>query len=302
MPEQAGNLMALLEHRGIGRVGVVRRAGGRLRGADRDRGPVPGAARAVPGQGGSIRPIRTAWCAPDFVDRRTADQRTPGNRQGGGRETLMTDDTSTGQSDRSRFRTDRRPGHRCGDRAGAGGRRTRRGARGAAAGGRHPGDGGCAGRGDRSAGLPGGGQAAADGRGTRRPRQRHRPARGRRGLADVHPGAVRAVRGAAAARRRPLEADPRRAGDAGGGRLPAAGDPGAGERGARGQRRRGDADAAGARTDHRGGHRSRLRRGDVRDHRAVPGAARTDVADRSARHRAAAARRRRHRRPQRNPG
>ena len=42
-------------------------------------GPVPGAARAVPGQGGSIRPIRTAWCAAGFVDRRTADQRAPGN-------------------------------------------------------------------------------------------------------------------------------------------------------------------------------------------------------------------------------
>ena len=84
VPEQVGNLMALLESRGIGQWASFSRAGGRLRGADRDRRPVPGAARAVSGAGGSIRPIRTAWCAPDFVDRRTADQRTPGNRGRGG--------------------------------------------------------------------------------------------------------------------------------------------------------------------------------------------------------------------------
>ena len=84
VPEQVGNLMNLLERRWHRAVGDVFRAGGRLRGADRDRRPVPGAARAVPGAGGSIRPIRTAWCAPDFVDRRTANQRTPGNRGCGG--------------------------------------------------------------------------------------------------------------------------------------------------------------------------------------------------------------------------
>ena len=41
------------------------------------------------------------------------------------------------------------------------------------------------------------------------------------------------------------------------------------------------------------------RRGDVRDHRVVPGAARIDLVDRPARHRTAAARRRRHRRSER---
>ena len=45
----------------------------------RDRRAVPGAARTVPGQGGSIRASRTAWSAAGFVDRRPARQRTPGS-------------------------------------------------------------------------------------------------------------------------------------------------------------------------------------------------------------------------------
>ena len=84
VPEQVGNLMNLLREPWHRALGAVFRAGGRLCGTDRDRWPVPGAARAVPGAGGSIRPIRTAWCAPDFVDGRTANQRTPGNRGCGG--------------------------------------------------------------------------------------------------------------------------------------------------------------------------------------------------------------------------
>ena len=83
VPEQVGNLMGTAGEPRNRTVGDVFRAGRRLRGADRDRGPVPGAARAVSGAGGSIRPIRSAWCAPGFVDRRTANQRTPGNRRGG---------------------------------------------------------------------------------------------------------------------------------------------------------------------------------------------------------------------------
>ena len=55
-------------------VGDVFRPGRRLRGAHRDRGPLPGAARTVSGADGSIRSIRTAWCAPGFVDRRSAEQ------------------------------------------------------------------------------------------------------------------------------------------------------------------------------------------------------------------------------------
>ena len=62
-----------------GAVGVVLRAGRRLRGADRDRRAVPGAARTVSGAGGSIRATRTAWCAAGFVDRRPADRRRPGD-------------------------------------------------------------------------------------------------------------------------------------------------------------------------------------------------------------------------------
>ena len=54
VPEQAEQLLALLERRGVGAVGVVLRAGRRLPGADRDRRPVPGAARTVSGAGGSI--------------------------------------------------------------------------------------------------------------------------------------------------------------------------------------------------------------------------------------------------------
>ena len=53
--------------------------------------------------------------------------------------------------------------------------------------------------------------------------------------------------------------------------------------------------------DHRGGHRPRHRRDHLRDDRAVPGTARAVLVDRPSRHRAAAARRRRDRRSERNP-
>ena len=75
VPEQAKQLLSLLEAAWDRAMGVVFRAGRRLPGADRDRRPLPGAARTVSVAGGSIRPVRTAWCAPGFVDRRTADQR-----------------------------------------------------------------------------------------------------------------------------------------------------------------------------------------------------------------------------------
>ncbi len=60
---------------GIGTLGVVLGAGGRLRRAVADRRALPGAARTVSDQGGSIRAVRTAWSAPDFVDRRPSDDR-----------------------------------------------------------------------------------------------------------------------------------------------------------------------------------------------------------------------------------
>src|ERR1700733_643586 len=65
-------------------------------------------------------------------------------------------------------------------------------------------------------------------------------------MAAVHPSPVRALCGAAAAGRVPLQAHPGGSGDVGGGGLPAACDTSAGERGAGRQRRRGDAHAAGA--------------------------------------------------------
>ena len=78
---------------GRGAVGVVLRAGRGLRGVHGDRRPLPGAVGAVPGQGGSIRASRTAWCAPGFVDRRSANQRTPRSRRG--RRPMTNDVTDT---------------------------------------------------------------------------------------------------------------------------------------------------------------------------------------------------------------
>ena len=75
VPEQAKQLMSLLEKRGIGQWASFSDLVDRLQGVDRDRRALPGSARAVSVAGGSIRPVRTAWCAPGFVDRRTTDQR-----------------------------------------------------------------------------------------------------------------------------------------------------------------------------------------------------------------------------------
>ena len=179
VPEQAEQLLSLLEAARHGAMGVVFRADCRLRGADRDRRPLPGAARAVSVAGGSIRPVRTAWRAPGFLDRRTADQRRLAETER--RRELR------GRHDRRARAVDRRPrpadGTDCPSRwsidvatARTRRRRTGRGARGAAAGRRHPGDGRGAGRGHRATGLSGRRQAASDGRGVHRTRQRHRPA------------------------------------------------------------------------------------------------------------------------------
>ena len=70
VPEQARHVLRLLEQRGVGQWASFSRTGRRLPGADRDRRPLPGAARTVSDAGGSIRATRTAWCAPGFVDRR----------------------------------------------------------------------------------------------------------------------------------------------------------------------------------------------------------------------------------------
>ena len=146
--------------------------------------------------------------------------------------------------------------------------------------------------GHRAARLPGRREAAGDGRRTHRARQRHRPAEDRRGLADVHPRPVRAVRGEAAAGRRAIQTHPGRAGNAGRGGLPPARDARAGERGSRRQCRCRHAHPAGARPDHRGRRRRGQRRGDIRHHGAVPRALGIDVAGRPSRYRAAASRRR----------
>ncbi|EUA42770.1 scpA/B family protein [Mycobacterium xenopi 4042] len=70
-------------------------------GTDRDRRPVPGAARTVPGRSGSIRPGRTAWCAPGFMDRRTADQRRLGESRlvGSARSTMTRADGNAERRD-----------------------------------------------------------------------------------------------------------------------------------------------------------------------------------------------------------
>ncbi len=80
VPEQARQLLAVLEGRGVGQWASFSELVADCAGVDRDRGPVPGAARTVSGAGGSIRSIRTAWCAPGFVDRRSANRRRPADR------------------------------------------------------------------------------------------------------------------------------------------------------------------------------------------------------------------------------
>ena len=138
VPEQAKKLLAILEARGSGAVGDVLRAGRRLRGVDGDRRALPGAARTVSVPGGSIRPVRAAWRAPGFVDRGTSGQRSLG-RSAGRMMTERTcrrsilDDLDAGIPDIAEV-------------APHGIRGTRLGARGAAAGGRHPGHRGGAGR------------------------------------------------------------------------------------------------------------------------------------------------------------
>ena len=76
VPEQARQLLSLLEERGIGQWASFSDLVADCRGVHRDRRPLPGSARAVSVPGGSIRSVRTAWCAAGFVDRRTADQRS----------------------------------------------------------------------------------------------------------------------------------------------------------------------------------------------------------------------------------
>ncbi len=175
-------------------VGDVRRSGGRLLGVDRDRGALPGAARTVPGPRGSIRAIRTAWSAAGFVDRRPAHQRAPGI--GGGRDRLMTDDVEDLDLGVDLGIDVAEPPEMADGELGAAlealllvvDAPVAADALAAALG---------------PACLPGDGQAAPDGRRADRPRQWDRPARGRGRLAHVHQGPVRAVRRAAAARRRP---------------------------------------------------------------------------------------------------
>src|SRR5690242_15695958 len=75
-------------------MGNFLRTRGRVHRRTSDRRPLPGAARTVPSQGGSIRATRTAWSAPGFVDRRSADQRTSGNRRCGRIARTMTDEIS----------------------------------------------------------------------------------------------------------------------------------------------------------------------------------------------------------------
>ena len=78
VPEQAKRLLADSRSAGQWSVGLVFGAGCRLPGADRGGRALPGAARTVSVPGGSIRAVRAAWRAPSFVDRGTADQRSPG--------------------------------------------------------------------------------------------------------------------------------------------------------------------------------------------------------------------------------
>lgn len=79
VPEQAANLMTQLEQRGIGHWASFSelvadcQAPMEIVGRFLRR-------RVVPRAGGSIRAARTAWCAPNFVDRRAARQPTAGNR------------------------------------------------------------------------------------------------------------------------------------------------------------------------------------------------------------------------------
>ncbi len=69
-------------------VGLIFGAGRRLSGADGGRRALPGAARTVSDPDGSIRPVRAAWRAPDFVDRGTSDQRSLARSAG----PIMTED------------------------------------------------------------------------------------------------------------------------------------------------------------------------------------------------------------------
>ena len=208
---------------------------------------LPRAARALPRGPGrpSTRPRRSGSCTcagpgPDGPATTGRDAAGPSGRAG------------DGMTERTRTRPDQAAAEAPRAAAGA--------ARGGAAGHRRA---GCR----RSV-------ARAGRRARRRPRSRRRwtswrgstpsgprlrAARGRRRLAALHPGRVRALRRAVRPGRPAGPAHPGGAGDAGGDRLPPAGHPGARERGARRQRRRRGAHAAGPRAGRRGRHRPRQR-------------------------------------------
>ena len=84
VPEQIGNLLSLLERRGIGQWASFSELVADCGAPIEIVGRFLALLELYRAAGGSIRSIRTAWCAPDFVDRRTANERRSGNRGRGG--------------------------------------------------------------------------------------------------------------------------------------------------------------------------------------------------------------------------
>ena len=295
VPEQAERLLEMLERRGVGQWASFSRSGRRLRRADPDRRAVPGAARAVPGPGGSIRAVRTAWCAPDFVDRRPAGERRAGQSRVGRRAELdhdrrsirsrpavSTSTTTPSWTTTSSTRVLEALLLVVDTPVSAETLATV----------------------DRAAGASHHREAASGWPSEfTRPRQRHRPAGGRRRLADVHPrrGSPPTSSGCCStASRSKLTRAALETLAVVAYRQPVTRARVSAVRGVnvdaviRTLVARGLITEAGTDADYR--------RDDVRHHRAVPRAPGAVVADRPARHRAAAARRRRDRRPERNPG
>ena len=82
VPEQAQPLLGMLEAARGRAVGDVLRAGRRLRGRrSRSSGGSWRCSNCIRARAVAFDQIRTAWCAPGFVDRRPADQRTPGSER-----------------------------------------------------------------------------------------------------------------------------------------------------------------------------------------------------------------------------